>query len=156
MDREILKGSLEIILLSLLKNNAMYGYEISKTIKNLSEDALIIGEGTLYPALKRLEEKELIKLHPEMSWAKCVYWMYSILIKEKYHFSRDELILKLDKSQIETRPFFYPIHIMPPYKCEVESPTAEELSMKGINLPSGVDLTGKNIKDILLAICYDT
>ena len=61
MDREILKGSLEIILLSLLKNNAMYGYEISKTIKNLSEDALIIGEGTLYPALKRLEEKELIK-----------------------------------------------------------------------------------------------
>ena len=56
MDREILKGSLEIILLSLLKNNAMYGYEISKTIKNLSEDALIIGEGTLYPALKRLEE----------------------------------------------------------------------------------------------------
>jgi len=106
--------------------------------------------------LKELEEKELIKLHPEMSWAKCVYWMYSILIKEKYHFSRDELILKLDKSQIETRPFFYPIHIMPPYKCEVESPTAEELSMKGINLPSGVDLTGKNIKDILLAICYDT
>ncbi|MDU7109851.1 MAG: helix-turn-helix transcriptional regulator [Clostridium perfringens] len=61
MDREILKGSLEIILLSLLKNNVMYGYEISKTIKNLSEDALIIEEGTLYPALKRLEEKGLIK-----------------------------------------------------------------------------------------------
>ena len=61
MDREILKGSLEIILLSLLKNRPMYGYEISKTIKSLTENSLIIGEGTLYPALKRLEEKNLIE-----------------------------------------------------------------------------------------------
>ncbi|BAB62457.1 PadR family transcriptional regulator (plasmid) [Clostridium perfringens] len=61
MDREILKGSLEIILLSLLKNKPMYGYEISKTIKNLTENELTIGEGTLYPALKRLEERQLIE-----------------------------------------------------------------------------------------------
>lgn len=61
MDREILKGSLEIILLSLLKNKPMYGYEISKTIKSLTENSLIIGEGTLYPALKRLEGKNLIE-----------------------------------------------------------------------------------------------
>jgi PadR family transcriptional regulator PadR len=61
LDREILKGSLEIILLSLLKNKPMYGYEISKTIKSLTENSLIIGEGTLYPALKRLEEKNLIE-----------------------------------------------------------------------------------------------
>ena len=61
MDREILKGSLEIILLSLLKNNDMYGYEISKEIKNITENVLILGEGTLYPALKRLKEKNLIQ-----------------------------------------------------------------------------------------------
>ncbi|QIN91156.1 PadR family transcriptional regulator (plasmid) [Clostridium perfringens] len=61
MDREILKGSLEIILLSLLKNNAMYGYEISKEIKNITDNVLILGEGTLYPALKRLKEKNLIQ-----------------------------------------------------------------------------------------------
>ena len=61
LDREILKGSLEIILLSLLKNKPMYGYEISKTIKNLTENELTIGEGTLYPALKRLEERQLIE-----------------------------------------------------------------------------------------------
>ena len=61
MDREILKGSLEIILLSLLKNKDMYGYEISKEIKNITENVLILGEGTLYPALKRLREKNLIQ-----------------------------------------------------------------------------------------------
>lgn len=57
MDREILKGSLEIILLSLLRNKDMYGYEISKEIKNITKNVLILGEGTLYPALKRLKEK---------------------------------------------------------------------------------------------------
>lgn len=61
MDREILKGSLEIILLSLLRNKDMYGYEISKEIKNITENVLILGEGTLYPALKRLKEKNLIQ-----------------------------------------------------------------------------------------------
>ena len=61
MDREILKGSLEIILLSLLKNKDMYGYEISKEIKNTTDNVLILGEGTLYPALKRLKEKNLIQ-----------------------------------------------------------------------------------------------
>ncbi|WP_140540239.1 PadR family transcriptional regulator, partial [Clostridium perfringens] len=59
--REILKGSLEIILLSLLKNKDMYGYEISKEIKNITDNVLILGEGTLYPALKRLKEKNLIQ-----------------------------------------------------------------------------------------------
>ena len=57
MDREILKGSLEIILLSLLKNNAMYGYEISKTIKNLSEDALIIGEGNIISSFEEIRRE---------------------------------------------------------------------------------------------------
>lgn len=61
MDREILKGSLEIILLSLLRNKDMYGYEISKEIKNITKNVLILGEGTLYPALKRLKEKNLIQ-----------------------------------------------------------------------------------------------
>ena len=49
MDREILKGSLEIILLSLLKNKPMYGYEISKTIKSLTENSLIISETEFIP-----------------------------------------------------------------------------------------------------------
>ncbi|EOU2117465.1 PadR family transcriptional regulator, partial [Clostridium perfringens] len=39
----------------------MYGYEMSKEIKNITENVLILGEGTLYPALKRLKEKNLIQ-----------------------------------------------------------------------------------------------
>ncbi len=61
MDRELLKGSLDIILLSLLSKKEMYGYEISKTIKRVSAEELTIGEGTLYPSLKRLEDNKLVE-----------------------------------------------------------------------------------------------
>ena len=94
--------------------------------------------------LNELEEKELITLHPEMSWAKCVYWMYCILVKDKFGISRDELMKKLEEKGIETRPFFYPIHVMPPYKNNEGFSVAEELSRKGINLPSGVKLLDDN------------
>jgi PadR family transcriptional regulator PadR len=52
---ELLKGSTEIILLSLLDEKDMYGYEIAEQIEQLSEGYLRYKEGTLYPALKRLE-----------------------------------------------------------------------------------------------------
>ena len=94
--------------------------------------------------LNDLEEKELIKLHPEMPWAKCVYWMYCILIEDKFGMSRDELMKKLEESGIETRPFFYPMHVMPPYKNNEGFAVAEEISRKGINLPSGVKLLDDN------------
>ena len=63
--------------------------------------------------LKELEEEGLIKLHPEMPWAKCVYWVYSILVKDRMGISKDDLMKKLEASSIETRPLFYPIHVMP-------------------------------------------
>ncbi|NQE05711.1 Aspartate aminotransferase [ANME-1 cluster archaeon GoMg1] len=98
--------------------------------------------------LKDLEEKELITLHPEMPWAKCVYWMYCILIEDKFGMSRDELMKRLEENGIDTRPFFYPVHVMPPYKNNEGYPVAEEISRKGINLPSGVSLKEEEIKFI--------
>lgn len=99
--------------------------------------------------LKELEEKGLIKLHPEMNWAKCVYWMYSILVEDKAKFSRDELMKMLEKHGIETRPFFFPMHKLPMYNNNNEKvPIAEELARKGLNLPSSVNLTLDNISYI--------
>jgi len=100
--------------------------------------------------LKELEERGLIKLHPEMKWAKCVYWMYSILIGDETKVNMDKLMRKLEEKEIETRPFFYPIHKMPPYEeyNHLELPIAEELSRKGINLPSSVKLKKEQIEYI--------
>ncbi len=65
MDKEILKGSLDIILLTLLIKKDMYGYEIGKVIKNLTSSTYELGEGTLYPALKRLEDRGFLNSYWE-------------------------------------------------------------------------------------------
>jgi perosamine synthetase len=102
-----------------------------------------------FEGLKELEEKGLIKLHPEMSWAKCVYWIYSILIEDASGMNRDELMLKLREKGIDTRPFFYPIHTLPPYNDKIRLPISEEISRKGISLPSGVTLKESQVKRIV-------
>ena len=55
--REMLKGSTETLLLSLLKNQPMYGYQIIKELEKKSQGYFRFREGTLYPALHRLEAK---------------------------------------------------------------------------------------------------
>ncbi|APM39822.1 PadR family transcriptional regulator [Clostridium kluyveri] len=60
INKEMIKGYIESIILSLLKNNDLYGYEISKKIRNMSKEKFEIKEGTLYVVLKRLEKNELV------------------------------------------------------------------------------------------------
>lgn len=61
MDKEIMKGSIDILILSLILKKDMYGYDIAKSIKDKSNELYEIGEGTLYPALKRLENKKFLE-----------------------------------------------------------------------------------------------
>jgi DNA-binding PadR family transcriptional regulator len=60
MNKEIMKGSVDIVMLSLIIKEDLYGYEIAKRLKEKSNNLYSIGEGTLYPALQRLEKQELI------------------------------------------------------------------------------------------------
>jgi perosamine synthetase len=94
-----------------------------------------------------------ITIPPEMSWAKNVYWLYSILVNASI---RNKVIEQLEKQGIESRPFFYPSHIMPPHKDNSSLPVAEELSARGINLPSGpalseneIEIVVKSLRDVL-------
>ncbi|OXS77468.1 PadR family transcriptional regulator [Domibacillus enclensis] len=67
MDKEIMKGSIDILLLSLLHQKDMYGYEMVKALKKNSNELYNMSEGTLYPALKRLEKKGWIQFYWELS-----------------------------------------------------------------------------------------
>lgn len=99
--------------------------------------------------LTQLEEKGLIKLHPEMPWAKSVFWLYSFLIEDGFRLERGKIIKKLAENGIDSRPFFYPIHVMPPYYSGGENfPIARRISSKGINLPSSVILGRKDVERI--------
>ncbi len=60
--KELLKGTLGPIILRLLHDNGkMYGYEISQKVKEQSEGKILIKEGSLYPALHKLEADGYIK-----------------------------------------------------------------------------------------------
>lgn len=64
---ELLKGTLQMIVLKLLKDNGrMYGYEITQKVKELSLNHIQLTEGSLYPALHRLEEEGLVRTETVM------------------------------------------------------------------------------------------
>lgn len=61
MNKELLKGSIDILLLSLIEKEDLYGFLIAKRLKEKSDAFYEMGEGTLYPALQRLEKRKLIR-----------------------------------------------------------------------------------------------
>jgi perosamine synthetase len=94
---------------------------------------------------RRLSGVPGLTLPPCAEWAKNVYWMYTVLVEDDYGLGRDTLMARLRQRGIETRPAFYPIHILPMYDQGQRFPTAEELGHKGINLPSGATLTPEQV-----------
>ena len=58
---ELLQGTLDLLILKTLSAGAMHGYAIAQRIQERSEDVLIVEEGSLYPALYRMEESRLLK-----------------------------------------------------------------------------------------------
>jgi transcriptional regulator len=58
---DLLQGTLDLLILRTLALEAMHGWGIAQRIQQVSNDALQIGQGSLYPALHRLEYKGWIK-----------------------------------------------------------------------------------------------
>lgn len=82
------------------------------------------------------------------------YWLYSILVEDDYPISRDELLERFKEEEIGVRPFFMPVHNMKPYKeCKKGDMTfTEEVSLRGINLPSSVSLTSEEVEKVCSVI----
>ena len=59
---ELLQGTLDLLILRTLASNpAMHGWAIAQRIQLLSRDAFVVNQGSLYPALHRLEARGLVK-----------------------------------------------------------------------------------------------
>ena len=54
---ELLKGTLDMLILKTLTVQPMHGYAIAQQIERLSDDVLAVEQGSLYPALERLQQK---------------------------------------------------------------------------------------------------
>jgi transcriptional regulator len=58
---DLLQGTLDMLLLKALQFEPLHGYAIARRVQQLSEDALRVEEGSLYPALHRMEERGLVE-----------------------------------------------------------------------------------------------
>ena len=98
----------------------------------------------------RLKGQPGITTPPEADYTLNSYWMYGILIEDDFGVSRDEVVNALAAAKIETRTFFISMHRQPAlakYGCDVSGdyPVTDELSRKGLYLPSGSGLTEEQI-----------
>ena len=64
---DLLPGTLDLLILTTLKRMPMHGYGIALAIKRLSDDALTVEEGSLYPALQRLLLQGWVKAEWKMT-----------------------------------------------------------------------------------------
>lgn len=58
---ELLQGTLNLLILQTLATGSMHGWGVAQSIQQLSKDVLRIGQGSLYPALYRLEYKGWVR-----------------------------------------------------------------------------------------------
>ncbi|WP_338068732.1 PadR family transcriptional regulator [Paenibacillus nanensis] len=63
LNAEMLKGTIDLLILSVLKDSDNYGYEISKAIKERTDGRFEIQEATLYLSLKRLEKQGAVSAY---------------------------------------------------------------------------------------------
>jgi len=93
-----------------------------------------------------------IDFQKEADYAQSNWWMFSILIdKKKFGRSRDGLIKYLAMKNIETRPFFYPLPALPPYKKNnkmSDFPVTKQIADTGMNLPTFASLKESEVKYI--------
>lgn len=58
---DLLPGTLDLLVLRILDDEPLHGYAVARRIESLSEDALSVEQGSLYPALYRLERGGLVQ-----------------------------------------------------------------------------------------------
>ena len=64
---ELVRGTLKTVVLKILEENSrMYGYQLSKDVKERTEGKIVLTEGALYPILHKLQKDELVTSEEEM------------------------------------------------------------------------------------------
>jgi perosamine synthetase len=106
---------------------------------------------------ERLSEVAGIELQVQQPWAKSVYWMYGLVLREDTGLDATQFAQRLSASGVETRPFFLGMHEQPVLRerglFESESyPVAERIARQGVYLPSGLGLQESQIDGVCHAV----
>jgi perosamine synthetase len=106
---------------------------------------------------ERLSEMPGIELQVQQPWARSVYWMYGVVVREETGLDAAEVATRLKQRGVETRPFFLGMHEQPVLRerglFDGESyPVAERIARQGLYLPSGLGLEEAQIDDVCQAV----
>ena len=118
-----------------------------KRIKNIVKTKKKIGN-YYYKHLK--DNKKILVQPPTQNKQKNIYWVFGVLIKDN-NFKKKAVIKKLLKKGIQCRDFFWPMHKQKVFiKNKIfkknKFPTADLLSKNGFYIPSGINITKKQMK----------
>lgn len=93
VNKEVLKGHIDTLILSLLQKKNMYGYELAKSVREKSNNQFELKEGTLYLSLKRLEKNKWIESYwgdEQGPGGRRKYYKVTLLGKEGFEEKRLE------------------------------------------------------------------
>jgi perosamine synthetase len=89
-----------------------------------------------------------LELPVERDDCRRVTWCYTVIVSDFDAAKRDELMALMAADGIETRPVFYPLHVMPPYYSSVSYPVAEHLGAAGLSLPTHLSLSDEDLQAV--------
>lgn len=96
-----------------------------------------------------------VTLNAEPEGVSNSYWMTTMILDESLGIRKEEMIERLDKEDIDARPFFYPLTSMPvfgeqggPEVGVKENPVSYRISPYGVNLPSALRLTSDDVDKV--------
>jgi perosamine synthetase len=108
---------------------------------------------------ERLAAVDGVTLNSEAAGVLNTYWMVTALIDASRKIGKETLVPRLTEQGISVRPFFYPLSAIPAYAAHptaagarVRNPVAYDISWRGINLPSGYNMTPELVDRVCAAL----
>jgi perosamine synthetase len=96
-----------------------------------------------------------VALGPIRPYERTVCWLFSVCLRMPQWSARDDVMALMRRAGVDTRPFFYPVHTLPPYRGQVapgDCSIAEWLGSHGISLPTWVGMTASDVKRVCMAL----
>ncbi len=105
---------------------------------------------TLYQEF--LSKNAKVRVTAESEGSKSIHWMTSIELLGATYEDRDKFIVQLRENMVDSRPVFSPLSSLPMFNTRCENPVAYRIGSSAVNLPSGHNLTYKQIRYICQTI----
>ncbi|MBA4027531.1 MAG: aminotransferase DegT [Planctomyces sp.] len=106
---------------------------------------------------ERLAGAPGVGFQPIAPWAQITPWLMCLQITPEFGRSRQEVMAHMESQNIETRPFFIPLHTLPPFRAESRArnehlPVTDRLAQWGINLPTYPGMTEGDVDRVCAAL----